>query len=82
MESFLPGLSSTVAKTASGEIKATMKVRVAMVELWQVVLRNVFSSYETRLNKRAQESKNKMKAQMLKISSRTSADELDEEDEF
>ena len=71
MEAFLPGLSSTVAKTASGEIKATMKVRVAMVELWQVVLRNVFSAYETRLNKRAQESKNKMKAQMLKISSST-----------
>lgn len=34
VEQFLPGLSSVATNVISGDIKATLKVRVAMVDLW------------------------------------------------
>lgn len=85
VEAFLPGLSSTVTKVASGDVKATMKVRVAMVELWQVILRNVFSEYEKRLQQRGQAAQVSVKRQMLDLSSpksTTVSDPEADEDEF
>ena len=45
-----------------------MKVRVAMVELWQVILRNVFSEYEKRLSKRGADTKASQRRVMLNLS--------------
>ncbi len=45
IESFLPGLSSVVTQIAGGDIKTNMKVKVAAVDLWQVVLRNAFDNF-------------------------------------
>lgn len=49
VEQFLPGLSSVATAVISGDIKATLKVRIAMVDLWQVVLRNTFDGFDKRL---------------------------------
>ena len=34
IDKFLPGLSSVATKIINGDVKATMKVRVATVDLW------------------------------------------------
>ena len=46
IDQFLPGLSSVATQVISGDLKTTMKVKVAMVDLWQVVLRNTFDTFE------------------------------------
>ena len=55
--SFLPGLSSVATKVISGDIKHTMKTRIGMVDLWQVVLRNNYQTFNSIFKQ--EETKNK-----------------------
>ena len=61
IDQFLPGLSSVATQLISGDIKATMKVRVATVDLWQVVLRNAFDSFGKRIAKISERAQSKQK---------------------
>jgi len=68
---FLPGLSSVATNVISGDIKATMKVRVAMVDLWQVALRNTFDAFEQKLVKLGEKAKDQKIKQMLLLAAPT-----------
>ena len=81
IDQFLPGLSSVATSVISGDIKATMKVRVATADMWQVVLRNTFDSFNARLVKSAQKDQDKKKKQMLSMNINQNSDIEDEEDE-
>ena len=63
-----------------------MKVRVAMVDLWQVVLRNSFQEFEKVMAKQGQEKREQRKKQMLSMNMNTtesSGEMVDpEDDEF
>ena len=67
IETFLPALSSLVTQIASGDIKANMSVRVAAVDLWQVVLRNCFDSFEKKLTIKGEANQKKLMRQMMTI---------------
>ena len=67
IDQFLPGLSSVATKVISGDLKATMKVKVAMVDLWQVTLRNCFDNFETQLAHRGKKVNDSKKQSMLSL---------------
>ena len=65
----LPGLSSVATHSISGDIKNTLKVRLAMVDLWQVTLRNAFEDFSRKLEQFNRSEVDKQRREMLLVKS-------------
>ena len=45
----LPGMSSVTTNSINHDIKNTLKVRLAMIDIWQVTLRNTYDDFNKKL---------------------------------
>ena len=62
-------MSSVATNSISGDIKNTVKVRIAMADLWQVTLRNAFDDFSRKLEQFNQSESDKQRRKMLTVRS-------------